>query len=330
MATLRRALALCLALAGPARAECTGANMIDALGPNQRAELAAAVAAQPYNSGNLWRAERSGSRIDLVGTLHLYDPRMDPMMDRIGPLIDAADLVLVEAGREEIAALQKAAATRPDLLYRPNGPTLPEQLTKAEWKALSDELWARGMPPFLAAKFQPWYVSMLLSVPACAASQMAEGTRGLDELVMQRAEASGVPIRALEPYDTVFHAFETLEDIDQIELLRTALTLAQDANDQFATLLDSYFSGQHRQIWEFTRMQARAIPGTDPVKGAADFARMEQALLTGRTVPWMDVLLPAAKGRHVVVAVGAAHLSGEQGLLYLLAQNGWTLTPLTP
>ena len=327
---VRMALAVCLAMAGPARAECTGANMIDALGPDQRAELAAAVAAQPYNSGNLWRAEKPGSRIDLVGTLHLYDPRMDQMMVQIGPLVDAADLVLVEAGREEIAALQKAVATRPDLLYRPDGPTLPEQLTKAEWKKLSEELWSRGMPPFLAAKFQPWYVSMLLSVPACAASQMAEGTKGLDELVMQRADASGVPIKALEPFDTLFQAFDALAEMDQIEILRTALALAQDANDQFATLLDSYFSGQHRQIWEFTRMQARAIPGTDPVKGAADFAQMEQALLTGRTVPWMDVLLPAAKGRHVVVAVGAAHLSGEQGLLYLLARNGWTLTPLTP
>ena len=327
---VRMALAVCLAMAGPARAECTGANMIDALGPDQRAELAAAVAAQPYNSGNLWRAEKPGSRIDLVGTLHLYDPRMDQMMVQIGPLVDAADLVLVEAGREEIAALQKAVATRPDLLYRPDGPTLPEQLTKAEWKKLSEELWSRGMPPFLAAKFQPWYVSMLLSVPACAASQMAEGAKGLDELVMQRADASGVPIKALEPFDTLFQAFDALAEMDQIEILRTALALAQDANDQFATLLDSYFSGQHRQIWEFTRMQARAIPGTDPVKGAADFAQMEQALLTGRTVPWMDVLLPAAKGRHVVVAVGAAHLSGEQGLLYLLARNGWTLTPLTP
>ncbi len=327
---LRAMAALWLALAGPAFAQCQGQNLIGALAPDQRAELAAAVAAHRYNSGNLWHAEKPGSSMDLIGTLHLFDPRMEPMMARIGPLVDAADLVLVEAGRDEVAALKKAAATRPDLLFRPNGPTLPEQLTKAEWQALSDELRARGIPPFLASKFQPWYVSVLLSVPACVAAQMAKGSGGLDDQILQRAAAAGVPVKALEPYDTVFRLFDGLAGLDQIDMVRAALAVAPGADDQFATLLDSYFAGQHREIWEFTRMQASAVPGTDPAKGAAEFTRMEQALLTGRTVAWMQVLVPGATGKRVVVAVGAAHLSGDLGLLNLLAREGWTVTALTP
>ena len=322
-------VALCLALAGPAAAQCQGRNLIDDLPADQRAGLAAAVALHPYASGNLWHAEKPGASMDLVGTLHLYDPRMDPVMGQIGPLIDAADLVLVEAGRDEVAMLQKAAASQPDLLFRPDGPTLPEQLTKTEWKSLSAELSARGVPPFLGSRFQPWYVSVLLAVPVCAAAQLAEGSSGLDDLIMRRAETAGVPIRALEPYDTAFRLFATLGEPDQIDMLRTAMAMAPQADDQFATLLDSYFAGQHREIWEFARMQASAVPGTDPAKAAAEFTRMEQALLTGRTVPWMQVLLPAATGKRLVVAVGAAHLSGELGLLNLLARVGWSVTPLS-
>jgi len=311
---------------GPAFAQCAGHNLIDQLPADQRSVLDDLVSATRYHDGNLWHAEKPGSRIDLVGTLHLYDPRMVVMMNRIGPLVDQADLVLVEAGPQEMAALQMAATTDPKLLFRPDGPTLPEQLSKAEWKALSAELSARGVPPFLGSKFQPWYVAMLLGLPACAATQLAGGPKGLDDLVMQRAKAAGVPVKALEPYDTVFRLFAGMDGAEQIDMIRTALAMAQGADDAFATMIDSYFAGQHRLIWEFTRMQANAAPGLAPGRAAAEFAVMEQALLIGRTVPWMDVLLPAAQGKHVLVAVGAAHLSGEQGLLSLLAKQGYTLT----
>ena len=313
---------------GAAAAQCAGHNLIDQMPAADRSALVAMVAAEPYPEGNLWRATRGDSQIDLVGTLHLYDPRMERMMHRIGPLVDAADLLLVEAGPDEMAALQRAATTQPDLLFRPDGPTLPEQLTKAEWKALSAELSARGIPPFLASKFQPWYVSMLLGFPACATSQMTDGPKGLDDLVMQRAAAAGVPLQALEPFDTVFRLFTGMSDLEQVDMVRSSLAMADGADDQFATMIDSYFAGQHRLIWEFTRTQAAQVPGVDPAQAATDFARMEQALLTGRTVPWMDVLMPAAQGKHVVVAVGAAHLSGEQGLLNMLDLAGYTLVRL--
>ena len=329
---MKRLIALFAMLALPAFADCSGQNLIPGLAAPARAALAAAVATYPFPTGNAWRAVKPGSTITIIGTLHLYDPRMEGMMQTLGPLVDAADLVLAEASPEAEAQLKSAIAANPALLIRPTGPTLPEVLTKAEWAALSAELTARGVPPFMAAKFQPWYVSMLLGIPTCAIAALADGPTGLDQMVMNRAARAGIPILSLEPYDTVFRAFGALSDAEQITMIRAALVTIPGAADQFATLTAAYFAGQHRQIWEFTRQQAATIPGTDPGQMAADFNLMEQALLTGRTVPWMDVLLPGAMGKTVVVAVGAAHLSGEKGLLYLLQQAGYTLTeiPLLP
>jgi uncharacterized protein len=53
---------------------------------------------------------------------------------------------------------------------------------------------------------------------------------------------------------------------------------------------------------------------------------MEKALLTGRNRAWMKVILPAAAGHQIVVAAGAAHLSGPDGVLTLLAADGWRMT----
>lgn len=316
--------------AGPVRSQCTGSNLIDALSADDRAALERRAASVPFPSGNFWRATKQGSAITVVGTMHIYDLRMEEMMQIIGPVVDQADLVFVEAGRKEEADLKAAVAAHPELLVRLSGPTLPELLTKPEWRTLSAEMTARGIPVVMAAKFQLWYVSMLLGIPACAMPDMQAGVSGLDQLVIARAEAGQIPVRALESFDTIFKVFSTLSDAEQIEMIRAGLAVIQSADDEFATLLASYFAGQHRLLWEFTRMQATRTPGQDPARLAAEFDLMEKTLLTGRTVPWMDVLLPAAAGKQVVVAVGAAHLSGDLGLLNLLAGEGWTLTPLGP
>lgn len=311
------------------QAECVGQNLLATLPSQDRAALEADVAAHPFARGNLWRAERPGSTVHVVGTLHLYDSRMEPMLAVIGPLVDAADLVMVEAGRDELQQLIKATSTQPELLYRTQGPTLPEALGKADWATLSRELSARGIPPFLASKFQPWYVSMLLGLPACAMTGVTgAGATGLDELVMQRADAAGVPILALEPFDTVFRVFADLTLDQQLDMVRASLAMALGAEDLFATMADAYFAGDHRLIWEFGRMQSLDLPGMDPARLAADFQLLEDTLLTGRNLNWMDGLLAGADGRTAVVAVGAAHLSGDRGLLNLLRQAGYNLTEL--
>lgn len=322
------ALVLSISCLGVAQAGCTGQDLIAALPAPDRAALTARAAAEPFPAGNLWRATKPGSTITAIGTLHLYDPRMDAMMKTIAPLVGAADLVLVEAGTKEMAELNDALKRQPDLLFRNESPTLPEALSGPEWAALSAELSARGFPPFLAAKMQPWYVSVLLGVPPCAMGQLAIGSSGLDHLILASAEAAGTPVRALEPYDTAFRLFQSMSLADQLDMVRASLAVSAGAEDTFATLIAAYFSGQHRLIWEFTRMQAESISGFDPAKMRADFNMMEAALLTGRNQAWMSVLLPAAMDHTVVVAVGAAHLSGAQGVLNLLADAGYTLEPL--
>lgn len=321
-------LAACLALlAAPAVAQtsCAGHDLIATLPAADRATLEQASAAAPFPEGNHWRAEKAGATIDLIGTFHLYDPRMDAPMDRLRPLIGQADAVYLEATDVEIKALQTAVSSKPDLLFT-TGPTLPEQLSEPEWSALGTAMNDRGIPAFLASKFRPWYVSVMLSMPPCAMASMQAGGGGLDHLIGDAARALGKPTRALEPYDTMFRAFDRISPEDQLDMIRTALPLASQSEDLFATMTNSYFRETHREIWEFGRLQTLKTTGTDPAKAEADLALMEDVLINSRNRAWMDVLRGESPGKHLIVAVGAGHLSGDQGLLNLLKQDGWTLT----
>lgn len=321
------AAAMATASAQPAVAECVGTNLIDALPESERAALVAASDAVPFPRGNLWQATRTGQVVFLVGTYHLDDPRHAGLMAQIAPLLAEAATVLVEAGPEEEAALKRHLARDPSVMVITTGPTLPEMLPEAEWQALVDAMRAREVPPFMAAKFQPWYVSMLLSMPTCGLQDATDG-RGLDGMVIDAALAKGLPVRALEPYDTLFSVFGDLSQQEQLAMIRSTLALEPQAADNSVTLADSYFAGEGRLVWEFSRLMARQVPGYSPAQIEADFARMEDAMMTRRNRAWIPVIEDAARSGPVLAAFGALHLSGETGVLELLRQTGFAITRL--
>jgi uncharacterized protein YbaP (TraB family) len=314
-----------------AAAQCTGQNLIDALPLDEQTRLRADADAVPYATGNFWRATRGAEVLHLIGTYHFDDARHDATVAHLAPIIAEATVLLVEAGPAEQAAVSERMARDPSLMAITDGPTLPEQLPPAEWASLSSAMAARGVPGFVAAKLQPWFLSMMLGIPPCDMARAASGN-GLDERLTEAAVERGVPVRALEPHDVLFNLFRDLSADDQLAMIRAALAVEPQAADMSVTLADAYFAEESRLIWEFTRLQMLATPRADPDRVLRDMALMETALMTRRNRAWIPVLTEAAAKGPVVAAFGALHLSGEHGVLNLLAAKGYTLDrqPLPP
>jgi uncharacterized protein len=319
------ALSLVLPL-NPAQAECVGTNLIAALPAETRDALVAKASGEPFAKGNFWRATRGDQVLHLIGTYHADDPRHDATLSAITPLIQRATTLLVEAGPDEEKALMDRMAREPGLMLITDGPTLPELLPKEEWQDLAAAMSERGIPAFMAAKFRPWYISVVLSLPSCGMADMAE--RGLDGMVMQIAGQANVPVRALEPYDTVFGIFGDLSMQDQLSMIRATMA-AEDRSEDFAiTLADTYFAQDSRLIWEFMRYQALQVPDQSPAQVEAEFARMEDAMMVRRNRAWIPVIEAAAAKGPVFAAFGSLHLSGKNGVLNLLQDAGYTLERL--
>lgn len=322
-------LALALsALGTPLFAQCAGQNLFAEMAPDRLARITAAAEAVPFPRGNYWRATRGNEVITIIGTYHFDDPRHFPTLAVIAPEIAAATTVLVEAGPEEEAALLDLMAREPGRMLITEGPTLLERLPSDTWDALSAALSQRGIPGFMAAKMQPWYVTVMLAIPPCALAEMAGEPKGLDGLVIDTALASGVPVRGLEPFDTVFTIFDSMTEDEMIAMIESTLAIDDRAEDYSATLADSYFAGDSRMIWEYMRDESYALPGYTRDQIDADFARMEEVLMNARNRAWIPVLTEAAAQGPVFTAFGALHLSGEEGVLNLLQQEGFTLQEL--
>lgn len=321
--------------AGATAPFCQGRDLIAALPADQRAALAAAVRDVPYHQGRFWQAERDGARITIIGTYHFPDARHAATLARFVPALADADALLVEAGPDEQARLTRALADDPTLMMDPTGPTLPERLPEPVWDDLAAAMQARGMPPFMVSRMRPWYVSMMLGIAPCAMRQIqAEGTdSGLDGRLVAAAQAAGVPIRALEPWDTLFTLFADLTPDQQIAMMQAALASAVNADDFAVTLAEAYFRGQIWTIWEFGIQDAYRHSGLDRAEVDEQAALAKARMMDARNADWIEPLEQAAlaaagRDKGVVAAFGALHLPGEAGVLNLLAARGWRVTAL--
>ncbi len=301
---------------------CGTTDLTETFTAEEAARLDALVAPHAYGEGLMWQAEKDGSRVIVVGTLHIPDRRFDPMVERLLPEIAASDVLIVEATREAEAGMAALAAERPELFFLTTGPSLIDLLGPEDWAQVEKELSQRGIPGMVAAKFQPWYASMVLALPICALDVMKAGETGLDRRLEAAAEAAGIPVKGLEGPEAVLEAFtgETIED--QLEGLRITLGTQDPENANTSTLVEMYFDGRTRASWEVSRIliDRQGIPD-----GQAMFDDVEASLLIGRNRTWEAVMPGLIAGGDAVIAVGAAHLSGETGVLRALERAGYVV-----
>lgn len=312
-----------------AQAACSGPSLVDRLTAEQRADLERATARMSYGEGLFWTARKADRQITLAGTMHLFDDRHALLLDRMAAPLAEAGLLLTEMAPGDETAMQRAMARDPSLVFITDGPTLPERLSEDDWQELAEAARDRQMPGVMAAKSQPWFLSMTLSIPPCAMGDLIAGKTGLDHMIMDRAEAEGVPIASLEDWRTIPSHFQAIPMEDQIDMLRMALMAPDLQEEAFVAMLDSYFAGRVAEIWELSRLSIELLDPAERAAARAGFEMTEDLLLDARNAAWLPVILDAAE-RHdrVVVAAGAAHLPGETGILALLEAEGWQISPL--
>ncbi|MCJ7872688.1 TraB/GumN family protein [Phaeobacter sp. J2-8] len=303
-------------------AGCVGSDLRTQLEPDQIAALAAAEAETPFANGNHWRATRGERVIHVIGTVHIPDPRLDPVSAKLAPLITAADRLLVEATAEDRKLLEQNLTSDSSFLLLQDT-TLPELMEEEDWQKLAEAARSRGIPAFMAAKFQPWYLSLVLALPGCAMEVMGTG-EGLDARIETMAQNADLARQSLEPFDTVFKMFNEDPLDEQLRMLQLGIFPEETGADLLVTTLNSYFDQAHSDSWQLSRILTLAHLDLPEAEVEQMLTEMEEKLLIRRNLAWIDVIEDAPEDR-LVVAVGAAHLMGESGILNQLQSRGYTL-----
>lgn len=325
---------LLLALAGlkPAHADdmaCGGEDLLARLKVEKPAEWQAFMDREKTiaHSGTiLFRLDKPGIEPNFVlGTFHVSDPRIVGMPEPARQPFERAKVLIVES--DEILD-QKAASARlfaePGLMMLPGTKTLKDFMSPDDAKVLGDSLMARGIPLLSVQKMQPWLVTSMLALSTCELGRKARGEPFLDMKLALDAKAAGKTVMGVETMVEQLKAMTSLPTEFHVKSLVQIARNQDLALDMMETVTQLYLQGKASLI-----MPASLV--LDPQQSAGDVAAMakfEAELIVKRNYHMADRAAETLDKGSVFMAVGAAHLYGEEGLITLLEKKGFKATPI--
>ncbi|WP_170367953.1 TraB/GumN family protein [Ruegeria arenilitoris] len=307
-----------------AHAACDGRDLRQDMTPEARAELNAATSQMAYPEGNHWIAQKDNTVLHLIGTLHVNDPRMGPVVERLAPTLSEADAFYFEITQSDMSAFEQDLAKDFSPVLINSGPTLIDLMSEEDWAVISKALSARGIPGWMAAKLRPWFLSMMLGMPPCML-QVPDADRGMDARLTELAEAAGKPQYSLEQIEDLIAIFDSHTLEEQVQSLVRLVDALDAGDDHMVTMASAYFEEKHAEILQFAKIYGRDASGLAPDVFAQEWAAFEDQLLVQRNDNWMETIL-IIENQTAVIAVGAGHLGGDHGLLQQLERAGYQLS----
>ncbi len=242
----------------------------------------------------------------MLGTIHALPDRTHWRTEPIENAIEIADSVIVEVA--DLTDQAKLAAIYAQLATTPGLPDLSERVDADQRPALFNILARGGIDASSFGSTETWAAAIRLA----QVGTTGDPANGVDRAVI--ADFAGRPVIELEGAAAQLAIFDGLAEQDQRDLLSGIITEFKQLEDDPARLRNAWLSGDETVLIEAT------------TTGIMADAEVRDALLVDRNRDWTETLTEMlAADQRPLVAVGAAHLVGEDGLGAMLEAQGYSV-----
>jgi uncharacterized protein len=250
-------------------------------------------------------SDDEGRQSWLLGTVHSEDPRLLDFPPELMQALAESDRVALELVPDSAMLGQLNEAMH----FRNGG---LDQVIEAELYQQVVELMDReyGMGEPAVRRMRPWAAAMTLSLPPPQTGLF------MDLALSFRAAGMGKEVVALESLEEQLAFLEGLDEPLQIELLRQAVADHARIPELFEQLISTYLSGD---LDELERQSFAQMGEMDP----AIVEHFNQVGLVDRNRVMLERARPWLEEGGLIIAVGALHLPGEDGLIELLRGEGY-------
>ena len=274
--------------------------------------IATAAAPAPYSEGRLWRIAKTGIPDSFVfGTIHVADPRVATIPDAVAQVWPRVKLLAMEIAPAEIADVRLG-----DLELLDDGGRLEPLIGAQAFAQVRADLATNGTPEDVVARLKPWAAMLKLTW-----GRPRSDVRTLDENLLAAARDRRLRFVSLESIDEQIAAFDSIPMASQVALLRNAVEQRAAIEAMTEPTIAAWHRGDLAELARLPERFARQFPGMTP-----HYAALRRHIIEGRTVLMHHRLFMPLRSGGVLVAVGALHLYGNEGLLALLVQDGYRVT----
>jgi len=257
--------------------------------------------------GLLWKIEPAqGAASYLFGTIHTDDPRVTEFSPELRQAMQASRQFVMEVlPSGDLSGIYLPQGSLRDLL---SADEVYRVLQLADQYAMRDEM---------VMRMKPWLLAAVLSLPE------PHSPYAQDVMLMYLAGDYGLQPDGLEAPDEHFGALDDLPLEQQLTLLRATLKLSmQDKEAGYEAVLQAYLG---RDVEQILAADAQITSATIP---EPLWQAVKARLLDRRNMRMAEAIARKVAQGPVFVAVGAAHLAGEGGLVARLRQAGYTVRPI--
>ena len=277
-----------------------------------------------YTGALLWKISGNGLTQPsyILGTHHLahisFVDSIPGLKDAMSSTQQTVGELLMSEQVEMQTKLQQAA-------MMPTGETYKTLLSADEYTTLDaglKELFTVGLDQF--SQFKPGMISMLYTITLYTKNYpefnpMAH--EAIDAYVQRIAKENGKNSLGLETVEDQIYALFDAEPLkDQAKSLACAVGNKDWAIKGLNKLNECYkakdLSGMYNLAFN---------DSDDPCKMSQTY---QSAINKDRNNKWLEKLPLIMKDKSSLIAVGALHLTGEEGLLYQLAKKGYKVEPV--
>jgi len=275
---------------------------------------AGAKEARLHGHGRLFEVTAAAIAPSYVfGTMHSTDPEvLQPPAEVMRAFKKSRRLVLELVFKPDLDSRMQQAMVLAD------GRTLVEVIGPELFSRLLARAGVYGLPEQHINRLKPWAVGLALSLPLVELQRGAAGVLALDRALQRSAEDRGVPVFGLETMDEQIAAFTGISEKDQVAALRATVELNPQIDAIFAEMKEAYLAGDLDRLHGMSRAM---YTGADNY--LADL--FEKRFIELRNRRMANRLARHVKKGGAFVAIGALHLSGDNGVLHLLEKRGYTV-----
>lgn len=269
---------------------------------------------QPNEKSFLWELKQGDRHLYLLGSIHVAKQELFPLKASIETAYNRADTIAVEVD------LNKASRIMP-LLLQQHAFLPPEQQIDDIVSPGTNSLLIRHLKQVRLEykrirQMKPWYISILISNISLERIG-ARSYLGIDQYFTSRAYQDKKEVIELEGAAEQLRLMDSLPYAEQEFLMRSSILDDARIKTVFDTMMTLWQKGDVEGLEAFFKSELTEYP---------ELKAFNHRLITRRNKTLTQKILALLEQEEtILVIIGAAHFTGEDGIIRRLEKAGYTL-----
>ena len=268
---------------------------------------------QALFAASVWQVSKDNHSFYLVGTVHLLSESDFPLPSAFDTAFNASSHLIFETDLAELTSPKGMNLLMSQNTYKP-GQNLQQVLSKEVYQQLQAKATERQWPLTSIEQFKPAFAAIMLAT--LELQRLGAASTGVDMHYLQLAQQQQKKHSGLETLDEHLAVMTAMNELDADNIISSTLKDLAQTETMLAQMKAAWRSGNSEELETLFLGDMKAFP------------EMYNIMLVNRNHAWMKTLEQLDEP-GVMVLVGALHMVGDDGLLTLLTDRGYTVQQLT-